>query len=91
MSSDAFGKLRVQYQTTVSMDVVTCSNKFRKWKAITERALKEMQPIQTFLTYMEIMIKNGFPCPWDENLQLYPLQQYYNFQRSYPRPSQCTK
>ena len=25
---------------------------------------------------MDIMVKNGLPCPWDENLQLYPLKQY---------------
>jgi hypothetical protein len=76
MSSNTLGKFGVQDQTTVSMDVDTCSNKFRKRKDTSERALKALKPIQTFLTNMEIMTKNDLSCPWDQNLQLYPLQEY---------------
>ena len=76
MSSDALGKLGVRDQTAVSKDVDTCNNKFRKWKDTSERASEALQPIQAFLKDMEIMIKNGLPCPWDENLKLYPLQHY---------------
>ena len=58
------------------MDVDTSSNKFRKWKDTSERASEALQPIETFLTNMNIMIKNGLSFPWHENLQLYPLEYY---------------
>ena len=57
ISSNALGKLGVQDQAIVSMDVDICSNKFRKWKSTSERELEPLQPIQTFLMDMEIMIK----------------------------------
>lgn len=58
------------------MDVDIYDNKFRKLKATIERELEPLQHIQTFLTDMEIMMKNGLPCSWDENLQLYPLEHH---------------
>lgn len=76
MSSNALRKLKVQDRTMVSMDVDICSHKFRKWKATSERESKAMQPIETFLTDMDVMIKNSLPCFWDEKLQLYPVEHY---------------
>ncbi len=63
LSPEALELLGEKDQTSVSMDVNICTNKYKSWEITNERALEAEPPMRAFLTNMGTIRNLGLPCP----------------------------